>query len=762
MPTKRLILLSCVSIALAASFPLGAQPALRKEPVDYVNPNIGTIGHLLTATTPYVQYPHGMARVAPQTTPGIQDRYLADKIFGFPAGPATLMAYTGDLSYDPARTASHYDHDFEVATAYWYKVRLDDSDIEAEATAAQLADYYRFTFPAAAHAHIALSLRNGEIEVTGPDSVSGSGGGGRGGRGGGGGGGGRFFFHAEFSKPVAGYRTWAGSNLSQDAKQSGGNVGFATDFAATAGERIEVRMGISYISAEQAKQNLAHANPHGNFEAAKARLRAAWNQALGAIAVKGGTERQRTIFYTALYRTLCRMTDITEDGRYYSGYDHQVHTADGHDFYVDDGLWDTYRSAHPLSLLIETSRQIDMVQSYIRMYEQSGWLPSFPSMGGERAVMIGHHSTALIADAYTKGYRDFDVEKAYAGMKKNATESTMLPWRRGPLTELDKVYLEKGFFPALAKGETESVKEVHPSEHRQAVSVTLENCYDDWCLAQVAKGLGKQDDYSYFMKRAHNYANLFDARTGFMAPKSADGKWVEGFDPKLGGGQGGRAWYAECDAWVYTWHVQHDPAGLIELMGGREKFAAKLDQLFSEPPGTSKFAFLGQFPDMTGLIGLYPQGNEPAFHIPYLFDYCGQPWQTQRRVRQIMEVWYGDGPLGICGDEDGGAMSSWYVLSAMGFYPVSPGQPAYEIGSPLFEETRITLDKGKVFTIAAKNVSAQNKYIQSATLNGKTWDKAWFAHSELAGGGTLVLVMGPRPNRAWGSAPEAAPPSMSR
>jgi predicted alpha-1,2-mannosidase len=208
--------------------------------------------------------------------------------------------------------------------------------------------------------------------------------------------------------------------------------------------------------------------------------------------------------------------------------------------------------------------------------------------------------------------------------------------------------------------------------------------------------------------------------------------------------------------------VQHDPAGLIALMGGREKFTEKLDRLFQEPMGTSKFSFLGQFPDMTGLIGLYPQGNEPAFHIPYLFDYAGQPWQTQRRVRQIMDVWYGDGPLGICGDEDGGAMSSWYVLSAMGFYPVSPGAPSYEIGSPLFEETRITLDKGKVFTIRAENVSAQNKYVQSATLNGKPWDKPWFAHSDMASGGSLVLVMGPRPNLQWGSAVDAAPPSMSR
>src|ERR1017187_301062 len=752
MFTKRLIRLCCFSFSPAA------RRGSRKEPVDYVNPNIGTIGHLLTATTPYVQYPHGMAREAPVTTPGFQDRYLADKIFGFPAGPATLMAYTSDLSYDPARTASHYDHDFEISTPYSYKIRLDDSDIEAEVTATPLAAYYRFKFPAAPHAHLSLSLRNGEIEVTGPDSVSGSGSSGRGEATDGA----HYFFYAEFSKPVAGYRTWSGSNLSEAAKQSGGSVGLATDFAASAGEQIEIRVGISHISVDQAKKNLVREIPKWTFDAVKAKTRTVWNQALSTILVKGGSERQRSIFYTALYRTLCRMTDITEDGQYYSGYDHRVHPADGHDFYVDDGLWDTYRSAHPLSLLIETPRQMDMVRSYIRMYEQSGWMPSFPSFGGDRAVMIGHHSTALIADVYTKGYRDFDVEKAYAGMKKNALEATMLPWRRGPLTQLDKVYLEKGFFPALAEGETESMKEVHPSEHRQAVSVTLENCYDDWCLAQVAKGLGKEDDYAYFMKRARNHTNVFNEQAGFMAPKSADGKWVEGFEPKRGGGQGGRAWFAECDAWVYTWHVQHDPAGLMALMGGREKFAAKLEQLFTEQSGTSKYTFLGQFPDMTGLIGLYPQGNEPAFHIPYLFDYCGQPWKTQRRVRQIMDVWYGDGPLGICGDEDGGAMSSWYVLSAMGFYLVSPGQPAYEIGSPLFEETRITLDKGKVFTITARNVSAQNKYIQSATLNGKPWDRAWFAHFDLAGGGALVLVMGPRPNPAWGSAPEAAPPSMSR
>ena len=316
MLTKK-ILQFCACVILAANLAWSAQASHAKEPVDYVNPNIGTIGHLLTATAPYVQYPHGMVRVAPVTTPGLEDRYLADKIYGFPAGPATLMAATGDLSFDPAKMASHYDHDFETATPYWYKVRLDDSDVVAEATATPLVAYYRFTFPAAPHGYLALHIRSGEIEVVGPNSVSGFGNSG---------GseetdGVRFYFYAEFSRPVAGYRTWKGSNLSEEARQSGDRIGFATDFRARAGQPVEVRVGISYIGVDQAKKNLADEAPNWGFDAVKAKARSVWNHTLNAITIKGGTERQRTVFYTGLYRTLCRMTDITESGRYYSGYD---------------------------------------------------------------------------------------------------------------------------------------------------------------------------------------------------------------------------------------------------------------------------------------------------------------------------------------------------------------------------------------------------------------------------------------------------------
>ena len=752
-----LALAGVLGISTAAA---AAQTA--KQPVDYVNPNIGGIGQLLTATVPWVQYPYGMARVAPVTTPGIADRYLADKIYGFPAGPALLMASVGAEGAEPSSYASHFDHDFETSTPYYYEADLQTWKIRAEATTTQEAACYRFTWPAADHGHLVLILhRNAELTVAGPTAVEGSeqvggdvapladphsea----------------REYFYLEFSSPQSSWETWQHGALGREAHVHGDDIGFVTDTATTAGETIEVRVGLSYISTDQARRNLAREIPRWNFDAVREQGRSVWNKSLGAVAAVGGTERQRTIFYTALYRSVGRMTDITEDGRYFSAYDHQVHSSEGHDFYVDDGLWDTFRSLHPLQTLLDAHRQEDMARSYIRMYQQSGWMPSFPSVAGEQAVMIGHHAAEFILDLYEKGYRDFDVEQAYAGIRKNATEATLLPWSRAALTPLDKVYFDKGFFPALASGEMETVPEV-TGERRQAVSVTIENAYDDWCVAQFARALGKANDAAYFAHLAHNYQNLFNPAIDFMAPKSADGEWVQPFDPKLGGGQGGRDYYTEMDAWTYTFGVQYDVAGLIHLFGNRDAFNQRLDQLFVEQYGTSKFHFLDQFPDSTGLVGLYAQGNEPSFHIPYLYDFSGQPWKTQQRVRQLMDIWYGDGPLGIPGDDDGGETSSWYVFSAIGFYPVCPGSPVYEIGSPIFAKTTIRMGNGKEFTIIASHVSAQNKYIQSASLNGQPLDKPWFHHSDIADGGTLTLEMGPAPNPQWGAAPQDAPPSMS-
>jgi predicted alpha-1,2-mannosidase len=739
--------------------------AMQQQPVDYVNPNIGGIGLLLTSTEPLVQYPFGMARVAPETTPGMGDRYLATRIFGFPTGPVTLMASTGSADTHAKTYASEYDHALETATPYYYEAQLQSWGINAEYTVTQDAEIYRFTFPASEHAHLVLRARqDAQLAVDGSTVVQGS----RRVYGAYGQNGvppssnevTREYFYAVFSQPMTSWQTWQGTQLSDGAKQAGASVGYVGSLSTTAGETVEVRVGISYISVAQAKRNLEEQIPEWNFDRVKQEGREVWNNALGKIALTGGTQKQRTIFYTALYRSLQRMTNITEDGRYYSGYDHRVHEADGHDFYVDDGAWDTFRSMHPLQLLLNGKQQEDMIRSYLRMYAQSGWMPSFPSVSGPKAVMIGHHSDEIILDAYEKGYRDFNVEEAYAAMKKNALDASMLPWTFEPMTRLGREYLQKGFFPALAYGEKETVPQV-TGELRQAVSVTLENAYDDWCVATLAKALGKTADAKYFMKLANNYKNVFNPAIGFMAPRSADGKWVTHYDPRLGGGQGARDYFTEMDGWVYTFSVQYDVAGLIHLMGGRDKFNAKLDQLFEEPLGTSKFRFLNQFPDATGLIGLYAQGNEPSFHIMYLYDFSGQPWKTQRRVRQAMSVWYTDGPRGIPGDDDGGETSSWYVLSALGFYPVCPGSPVFEIGSPIFAKSVIRMGNGKDFTIVADHVSARNKYIQSATLNGQPLNRPWFSQSQIANGATLVLEMGDEPNRAWGSAPEDAPPSMS-
>jgi len=724
-----------------------------KEPVEYVDPYIGSVGHLLRATRPFVQLPYCMIQTAPIMTPGVKDTYLTDKIYGFPAGASMITPVCGDVSTDTAENASLYDHDFETATPYRYEVLLEDYDIEAAYSVTEHCIIYRYMFPSGMPGSVVFTLGD-KAEVNARDTKTITGAETRGGV--------RYYFHASFDRPFESTATWSGDVRNDGSAQaSGDGIGLMCRYPSAEKNVIEVRIGVSLIDYDQARTNLENELAGKSFDVIVARGRKLWNEELGRIAIEGGTEEQKRIFYTALYRAMSRMRNIAEYGRFYSGYDGEVHDTDGSDFYVDDCLWDTYRCMHPLQLLLDPARKLDMIRSYVRMYEQSGWMPLFPGEDGDRPVMIGHHATAMITDAWMKGLRDFDVETAYEGMKKNAMEATMLPWRVGPMTELGRIYLDKGFFPALPYGAEEWVEEVHDFERRQAVAVTLEHAYDDWCLAVMAKELGKSGDYEYFMRRARNYENVYNTKTGFMSPRTADGAWVEPFDPKLSGGQGGRDYFAECNSWVYTWHVQHDVAGLIGLMGGRETFIARLDRLFTEQPSIAHFHFLGQFPDSSGLIGLYPQGDEPSFHIPYLYNYAGAPWKTQRRIRRIMDVWYDDDPLGISGDEDGGAMSSWYVFAAMGFYPVCPGRPVYDIGSPVFEKITISPNGGRPFTIEARNASAQNKYIQSASLDGIPLKGPWFKHEAVARGGTLVLEMGPRPNKAWGAEPADAPPSMS-
>ncbi|HEY6951287.1 MAG TPA: GH92 family glycosyl hydrolase [Bacteroidota bacterium] len=749
------VIAMCLQLVSCAQFSGG------RDPVDDVDPNIGGVGHLLQPTVPIVHIPHSMVRLAPLRTPDVLDKYVAPKIYEFPltitshriAEAFAIMPASGALTFNKEAIASEFDHDQETATPYYYEVLLETHNIHAEHTVTEHAAFFRYRFTEPKEAHVLLrSHKVGAMEVVGSNSVRGYeqdenv----------------RYYFYAQFSKPCESSTMATGEiEAAGVTKVEGQNCAAAMNYSPSEPLELEVRVGVSFISTEQAEQNMRKELASWTFDAIKDRARSIWNETLGKIRVDGGTEKQRRVFYTALYRTNERMVNISEYGRYYSPFDGKIHADEGHPFYVDDWLWDTYRSLHALQLIVDPGMTDDMMRSYVRMYEQEGWVPSFPIIRGDHACMIGNHAASMITDAYLKGVKDFDVERAYEGLKKNAMEATMLPWANGPLTELDKIYLEKGFFPALAPGQQEWVKQVHPFERRQAVAVTLEHCYDDWCLAQLAKALNKQADYEYFMNRAKNYLNVYNPKTGFMSPKTSDGKWIESFDPKLSGGQGGRAYFAECNSWTYTWSVQHDVQGLINVMGGREKFIGRLNQLFNEGLNTDKFTFLGQFPDATALNGQFAMGDEPSFHIPYLYNYAGAPWRAQKTLRQLMDVWFDDDPLGVCGDEDGGALSSWYVLNAMGFYPVTPGLPVYNIGSPIFDKSTINLGNGHEFVIEAKDVSSKNKYVQSATLNGKPLGKPWFEHAAIANGGTLTLEMGPRPNKEWGSRQADAPPSMS-
>ena len=730
-----------------------------QDPVDYVNPSIGGVGHLLTATTPDVQVPRGMVRLFPQTTPGIRDNYLADKIYSFAVTSLSndfsggqplfsIMATTGEVTTDAALNASWYDHDLEKATPYYYYVLLEDDNIEVEYTVTQHGAYYRFTFTEAACSNLLLSMLQGaEIKMVKDNVVEGYQTYSKGHYAGK-----KLYFHAEFDTQMTSFGTWNGKDLRRASREvSGHNIGFFNSFTTGNDKSKELKVGFSFISSEQAAFNLQKEIPGWDFEKTKNDCREQWNSMLSRVKITGGTEAQKKIFYTSMYRVLGRKTtNITEYGKYYSSFDDKVHPTGGHEIYQPGESWGSFRSLYPLGLLLEPERQNDFIRSYILMYEQKGYL-------GDAAlnvrVMIGRHESVSIADAYFKGFRDFDVEKAYQGMKKNAMETTMIPWRNGPTTELDSIYFNKGFFPALPLGAKEWVKEVDNFEKRQSVAVTLEHAYDDWCVAQIAKALNKTTDYEYFMSRASNYKNVWDEKAGFMAPKTADGKWVfieKPLDPIWSGGQGGRDYYTETNAWTYTFHVQHDIEGLIRLMGGKENFVRKLDAFFQEQYGGSKYRYLNQFPDGTGLIGQYNHGNQPGFHISYLYNYAGAPWMTQRRVRDIMKIWYSDSPLGICGDEDEGELSSWYIFSALGFYPVCPGKPVYDLGSPLFEKAEINVRNGNTFTVEARNVSAQNKYIQSAVLNGQSHNVPQISHDDLVNGGVLVLQMGPRPNTAWG------------
>ncbi|RYD24188.1 MAG: glycoside hydrolase family 92 protein [Verrucomicrobiaceae bacterium] len=719
--------------AVACSALCALVPSLSAQ-VEHVDPTIGGVGILLEPTRPTVHLPNSMVRVYP-----VRKDALDDKIQSF---PLTIISHRlGELFWlmpnagapDAAAWQQRAVYDQEKTTPYYYASRLDDSLIGIEFTPTERCGHFRFKFPSGDPVVLLANRKGGDLTVEG--------------------------------NVVSGFETFNGmkayvygefTNVTNSVRTAEGEM--ARLAITGSGKEMEFRYGISFISVEQAKKNLAKEIAGRGFEETKEAARNVWNKALGKIKVEGGTPDQKRVFYTALYRCYERMVNISEDGQYYSNYDGKVH-QDARPFYVDNWLWDNFRALEPLQTLLDPKQQSDKLQSYVRMYEQSGWMPSFAVLWGDHACMTGNHAAPWFADSWFKGVRDFDLATAYAGLKKNSLEATILPWRNGPKTSLDDFYNEHGYLPALRPGEKETVAEVHNFERRQSVAVTLEQSYDDWCIAQIARTLDKKEDHDLFLKRSDNYKNLWREDKGFMWPKDAEGKWIEPFDPKFSGGMGGRDYTTENNAYTYNWDVQHDFSGLAEIMGGKKAAETKLDELFGTELGRSKYEFFSTFPDSTAMVGQFSMGNEPSMATPYIYNHVGTPWKTQKRIRQLLDYAFTDTLSGIPGDEDGGGMSAFVVFSMMGFYPVVPGIPVYEFGSPVFEKVTFTLDGGKTLELVAKGASRENKYINSVSLNGEASQTLWFRHSDLAKGMKIELGMSDTPNKQLGTAESDLPPS---
>jgi len=765
----------------------------KKEPVEYVDPFIGTdfFGHMF----PGASLPNAMVHLSPDVNTESWTycsgyAYSENTIMGFShthwsgvgivnGGEILLMPSIGNkLQVIPGSPKnpdegyrSRFDHKDESASPGYYSVLLKDYNIKVELTATQRAGFQRYTFPKSNYARVILDLGHqiGEmseggisnLKILNNNRIEGAKSAGHG----------HIYFVAEFSKPFKYYGTFDTSYITPESEgsvfpyknaEAGTKIGAFVNFDTEENEQILVRVGISYTSVEGARKNLAKEIHNWDFDKTKDYARAIWNKELSKIEISGDDEDYKQIFYTSVYHSLlAQYISQDVDGSYF-GSDGNIHNAKNHEFYGSFSCWDTYRSMHPLMTLIAPEHVNNYIKSIVDKVENYNWLPAqhFLNVFGES--MVGDHLIPIIVDAYKKGYRDYDVKKLYNAMRKKALEDPKPPVPKYAGRSGLDYYIKLGYTPV------DKVTESVPN--------TLESAYDDWCIAQLAKELGKKDDYKLFIKRAGNYKNLWDDKTQFMRPKMADGTWLKElgenkqtivnngtnhyykfFDPLLVGRRPNR-YYTESNAWQYIWSVQQDIQGLINLFGSNNAFIQKLDSFFEMSPIITPPKYIG----VVGTIGQYVQGNQPSYHVAYLYDYAGQPWKTQKWSRKVMTKLYRTGPGGLCGNEDMGSLSSWYVLSAMGFYPVTPGSNQFVIGSPLFNEVTIHLNKGKTFTIKGNNNSKENLYIQSATLNGKKFNRTYIGYDEITNGGILIFEMGPKPNKNWGISSDSCPYSMTK
>ena len=726
---KRLFLLFCAALAAACG-------SVQKDPVDYVNPYVGNISHLLVPTFPTVQLPNSMLRVYPERAD-----YTSEYVNGLPVivtnhrerSAFKLSVTTGE----ELRPVIPVTYDNEHLTPYGFDIDLQDGAIQASYAVSHQSAVYRIRFREG-KGSLLLTSGNGAVTLdgnilTGSQTVSGET---------------RVYVAMELEQaPAKAGALWRGSMV--DARtDEGRNACIAMTFDVP---EVRLRYGVSFISADQALRNLRRELDTFDVEAVARKGRRLWNETLSRLNVKGGTEDQKTVFYTSYWRTFERPVCMSEDGRYWSGFDNTVHEDGGTPFYTDDWIWDTYRAAHPLRVVMDRDKEEDILASFIRMAEQNGrdWAPTFPEVDGDSRRMNANHTVATFADAVVKGL-DVDRQRAYEICRKCLMEKTLAPWCGNPAGEIDEFYWSKGYLPALRAGEPETDPNVHSFEKRQPVAVTLGTSYDSWCMSILADAVEQYPDGIAFRRAAQNYRNLYNGATGFFHPKDRDGNFIEPLDYSFSGGMGAREYYDENNGWVYRWDVQHDIPGLIDLMGGPEAFVKKLDETFATPLGRSKFEFYALLPDHTGNVGQFSMANEPSLHIPYLYDYAGAPWKTQKRIRQLLDTWFRNDLMGVPGDEDGGGMTSFVVWSSLGLYPVTPGKAEYAIGSPVFPEARMHLSNGKTFEIIARGASRDNKYIRSATLNGRPLDQPFLSHEDLMAGGRLVLEMGSEPDPDWG------------
>lgn len=737
--------------------------AQTNDPIDYVNPLMGTQSKFELSngnTYPSIGMPWGMNLWTPQTNTmgnGWVYQYTADKIVGFKQthqpspwmndyGFFTIMPATGKVKFEEKDRASWFSHKAEVVQPNYYKVYLADADVTTELAPTERAAIFRFTFPDTDSASIIIDAidRGSYVKIipsqnkiigyttrnsgSVPKNF-------------------KNYFVIQFDRKFDFKRTWSDGFFSDEAEMKSNHAGAVIGFNNLhKGETVTAKVASSFISFDQAELNLSQEIGNKSFETIKSQGRQKWNQILGRIKVSGGTDEQIRTFYSCLYRMVffpLKMYETNSIGQivHYSPYTGGVEKGY---MFAGTGFWDTFRALYPFLNFMYPSIAKEMQQGLINDYVEGGWLPEWSSPG-YRDIMVGNNSASIVADAYLKGLRGYDIEKLYEAIVHGANNE-------GPIEAVGragvKYYNELGYVP----------NDVKINEN---VARTLEYAYDDYAIYALGKALGKPaSEINVFKERAMNYKKLFDQSHLLMRPKNSDGNFSSEYNPYAWGGA-----FTEGNSWHYSWSVFQDIEGLKNLMGGNKMFVRMLDSVFIMPPDFTGSHYGGVIHEMREMqvmnMGQYAHGNQPIQHMIYLYNYGGEPWKTQYWVREAMSKLYHPTPDGYCGDEDNGQTSAWYVFSALGFYPVTPANTQYVTGTPLFKKAEINFENGNKLTINAPQSTDANKYVSSVTLNGKAYNKNYFNHFDLLKGGTINITMSATPNKSRGTTPDAYPFSMS-